>query len=190
MKYIFIAYFFILFELSPELGASSIELFPKWVGYLFLVKAFKELANKSETFKKNIMLTEAMVVVDGAVWLLDIFLPGTLVVIQTPLKFLLRLFYYSSTYNVMKGIKEIEEYHNADIGAKKINTAWWLFVTTKLSGIVASVNVLSLLIVSILHLVACIYHIIVLNKTRKAYNGLPQKVERKSMKERAIVKME
>ena len=190
MKNIFIAYFFIMFELSPEFGASSIELFPKWVGYLFLVRAFKELANKSETFKKNIMLTEAMVVVDGAVWLLDIFLPGTLTVIQTPMKFLLRLFYYSSTYNVMKGIKEIEEYHHADIGAKKINTAWWFFFGTKISGIIASVNVISLLIVSILHLVACIYHLVVLNKTRKAYEGLPQTVEKKSMRERAMIQSE
>ena len=190
MKNIFIAYFFILFELSPELGAGSIELFPKWVGYLFLVKAFKELANKSETFKKNIMTTEAMVVVDGAVWLLDIFLPGALVVIQTPMKFLLRLFYYSSTYNVVKGIKEIEEYHDVNIGAKKINKAWWFFVGTKLSGIIASVNVISLLIVSMLHLVACVYHLIVLNKTRRAYNSLPQTVEKKSMKERAMVQTE
>ena len=190
MKYIFIAYFFILFELSPELGTGSIELFPKWIGYIFLAKAFKELANKSDTFKKNIMLTEGMALADGIVWLLDIFFPGTLLVIQSPLKLLLRLFYYSSTYNVVKGIKEIEVYHNVNIGAKKINTAWWLFVTTKLSGIVASVNVLSLLVVSMLHLVACVYYLIVLNKTRKAYNGLPQTVEKKSMKECAKVQTE
>lgn len=190
MKNIFIAYFFVLFELSPALGEGSIELFPKWIGYFFLVKAFKELKNKSETFKKNIMLTEGMVVVDGVVWLLDIFCPGALVVIQTPLKFLLRLFFYSSTYNVVKGIKEIEEYHHANIGAKKMNIAWWLFVGTKLSGIIASINVISLLVVSLLHLVACIYQLIVLNKTRKAYNKLPQEGEKKNMKERAMVQKE
>lgn len=190
MKNIFLAYLFILFELVLPLGAGSIEFFPNWIGYFFLAKAFKELAGKSETFNKNVMITEGMVVVDLAMWGLDIFCPEAIIVIQIPLKFLLKLFFYTSTYNVVKGIKEIEKYHQVDIGAKKMDVAWKLFVGMRLASVIARINISIWLIVSILYFVARVYQLVVINKTRKAYAMLPQEVSKKSMKEKAMVQSE
>ena len=184
MKNILIAYVFILFELAVPLGEGSIEFIPGWIGYFFLAKAFKGLGDKSETFSKNVMLTEGMAGIDLAIWIVDIFCPGAIITIQTPMKFLLKLFFYVSTYNVVKGIREIQEYHQVDIGAKKMDTAWKLLVGMRIAFVVARVNVVIWLLVTVLYFVACVYQLLVINKTRKAYSGCAQEVKKKSMKEK------
>lgn len=172
MNNIFLGFIFILFDFTLNFNESTLSLMPAFVGYWFLGKGLVELQGRSESITKAIPLAKFMIVFSAITWLINLF-AIQLGLVGTAIGLVETVFSIYVSYLVVVGIKEVEEYHQADLQANKLKQAWLMSTICRLCvGLLIWVPFL-ILIVIVVAFAIHIYFMVALNNTKKAYYELP-----------------
>ena len=190
MRKILIAYIFLLFEVTIPFGEGKMELLPTWIGYIFLVKGFSELQEESIIYKEKIFILEGVSITAAMIWFLEAIYPNALLIVQGPVKKLVRLFFYNITYMVVTGTEEIEEYYHVDIGAEKLKKAWWIYSLIRIINSISIDNVKIYILTTCAMFIAAIYNLFVFYKIVKLYNGLAKEKMKYRLKKCATINEE
>lgn len=172
MNNIFIGFIFILFDFTLSFNENTLSLLPAFVGYWFLGKGLVELQDRSESITKAIPFAKFMIVFSAITWLINLFaIPLGFVGIAIGFVETVLSIYVS--YLVVVGIKEVEEYHQADLQADKLKQAWLISTICRLCvGLLIWVPFL-ILVAIVATFIIHIYFMMLLNNTKKAYYELP-----------------
>lgn len=172
MNNIFIGFIFILFDFTLNFNENTLSLLPAFVGYWFLGKGLVELQDRSENITKAIPLAKFMIVFSAITWLINLFaIP--LGVVGAAIGLVETVFSIYVSYLVVVGIKEVEEYHQADLQADQLKKAWLMSTICRLCvGLLIWVPFL-ILIAIVAAFIIHIYFMVILNNAKKAYYELP-----------------
>ncbi len=174
MNNVFIGFIFIMFDFTLNLGNSSISLIPSFIGYWFLAKGLKELEGESAKCGNMIPWSTGMMIFTAITWVLDaIGISGQLGFIGTIVGIVGTVLSIYISYQVVMGIKEVEDYHRVDIMADKVKSSWFAYMIAT----VAAMVVVWIPVINIIAVVAAficdVLFVVAVNNTKKAYYMLP-----------------
>lgn len=171
MGKIFGGFLLIFLEFNLTMGSCTVGLLPDFVGYICILSGLVELADEGASFKKAKPFVIVMTVYSAIIYILN-FLGitsglGWLSIIATVCAFWI-------SYQIIKGVSEIEEKYRADLKSKTLNTTWLVMVIVQVVSFLALViPILGLL--SIVGLIASIVFLIMFFQSCKVYNTIPGK---------------
>lgn len=130
MKYIVIGLFFLLFSQPLPLfnctsvfGMPVIDVIPSFVGYALVMKGTKELEPISKKIRKTTPWAKLMIVVSAVIWGMNVLGVGD-GYIGSAASTLLEPVGYYIIYNIVKGIKEIEDYYQTNLESERLKKAY------------------------------------------------------------------
>jgi len=171
MDKIFLGLLFVLLDVNINIGASSIEILPDFVGYILLIKGLAEVMEYSEEFKDAQNLSKGMVFYSAIVFVLDI-----IAVLKHPVfTIILALISTAGSLvaarSIIKGMQRIEICQMKNLMTDVLMKYWQYLALFSVAGVILSfVGLLG----AILVLVALIFAIIFLVKfsnSRNLYYG-------------------
>lgn len=174
MNNIFWGFFFVTLDFSLNLGNISIGLIPSFIGFWLLGKGLTELEKESTLFQKMIPWTKGMMIFTAIIYACDlfgvwVFLGG----IGTFIGIIASILNLYVTYQIVMGFKELEDYHQANIGAEKLRSAWMAKVIATLVTIlivfIPLINIIALIVAFVLN----ILFLVAVYNSKKAYLELP-----------------
>jgi hypothetical protein len=136
MSQIFTGFLFIFLDFSLNLGRSSIELIPDFIGYIMIANGIEAMAAESPLFMKARPLSVFMIFYTGIFWFLNLFgvlVTGGLSVILGILSVVLPLYISNK---IVLGVKDMEITYNTPLNGTSLQNAW---------NILTIFNILSLL---------------------------------------------
>jgi uncharacterized protein involved in cysteine biosynthesis len=173
MKNIWIGLLLIFLDFSLNLNNVHIGLIPDFIGYLVMLGGLAELTEESPLFDKVRPFAVGMAVYTGILYALDLFgvsaslgyLSALLGIISTAVSLYI-------TYDIVMGVREMEETYHADLNGDRLYSAW------KLQAIFSLVSFFSLLL-PLLALVfilaafcAAVYFLVMFNRAKNRYYEL------------------
>lgn len=171
MGKIFGGFLLTFLEFNLTMGSCTVGLLPDFVGYICILSGLVELADEGVSFKKAKPFAIVMAVYSAIIYILN-FLGITsglwwLSIIATVCAFWI-------SYQIIKGVSEMEERYHADLKSKTLNTTWLVMVIVQaVSFLTLVIPVLGLL--SIVGLIASIVFLIMFFQSCKVYNTIPGK---------------
>ncbi len=132
MKSIFTGLLFVVLNFNLNLGNSTIELLPDFIGYIILAGGLLELAGESLLFIKVRPYSIGMAVYTGITFVLNLLgMKGSLGYLDYILGILSLIALFYITYNIVQGIKETERSHGAFLNGERLDSIWrwWAAIT-------------------------------------------------------------
>ena len=170
MKKIFIAFIFIFFDFTISFENGQIlSLLPTCIGYWFLIKGLMELKEKSVSCAKMIPWAKWEMGIATIIWVTNLMGLQLQMIIISLVSTILN---YYITYKVVKGIGEVGEYHNRDIHANELKTAWIINIIASILNAVCSVLPLVNIVMSLVGFGVYVYILITMNRVKKAYQAI------------------
>lgn len=170
MKLIFWGLIFLFFDFNLNFGASSISLLPAFVGYA-LIRTGMGRVTECERYGKARSWMLAGIAYSAVVWVLNLLgMPA-----GSALGFVLGVaggvFLLVATWQIAKGVAELEGVCRYDLYAKPLMTAWTvLLIWVILVRVTAWLGIELLAMIALLaSFVFMIYYIVRFHKSRKAY---------------------
>lgn len=178
MKSIFIGYLLIFLDFNFNLNGHVIGILPDFIGFILIAKGLQELSRESERFPKVRPWAIGMAVYTAVLYVLD--LVGFNVDIQW-LMLILSLIATSITlyisYSVILGVKDIEANRNADLNSEKLRTTYIPMAVLQVVSHLGIFIPYLAIVCSIISVILVIVFLVQLNRTKKAYEALPQSYE-------------
>ena len=171
MGKIFGGFLLTFLEFNLTMGNCTLGLLPDFIGYLCILSGVVELADEGGSFKKVKPFVIGMAVYSTIIYILN-FLGITsglwwLSIIATVCAFWI-------SYQIIKGVSEIEERYHADLKSKTLNTTWLVMVIVQAVSFLALwIPILGLL--SIVGVIASIVFLVMFFQSCKVYNTIPGK---------------
>lgn len=166
MKLIFWGLFFLLFDFELNFGSSTVSILPTFVGYAMIFVGMGRVA-ECEAYARTRSWAAAGIVFSAVVWLLNCLgvSYAVLVIVFTIIGTVLQLFV---TYEIAKGIRELEGIHGYDMYGKSLMSAWIVLLVWR---ILTQVTIMPMfaMIAMLASLIFTIYYIVRFHKSRKAY---------------------
>ena len=130
MRTIFIGFLFILLDFNLNLGSSSIELIPDFIGYIYVLKGLMELSEHSEWFTRLKPFANGMAIFSGIIFVMDLLgisvAMGTIVTM--PLAIVSTIISLYITYGIVMGIKDMEAANEWDLNSDSLYSTWKVLV--------------------------------------------------------------
>lgn len=171
MKNIFIGLLFVFLDFNLNLGASTVELIPDFIGFILMYNGSKELIQESEWFNKIMPFTLGMSIYSGVIYALDLL--GLSAGLDLAFSFILGVITLIMTiyinYAIVMGVSDMEIRYDSDFNWKPLYAAWKLLaicqVLIYLLVFIPIFNIIGLLVV----LIANIYYLYCFSKTKNLY---------------------
>ncbi|HEY5466058.1 MAG TPA: hypothetical protein VIL27_03395 [Clostridia bacterium] len=175
MRRIFHGFMFVFLDFNLNLGASSIDLIPDFIGYIMIVQGLDELAEYSPRFVRIRPYAAGMAIysVIGYVFAVLGLSVGLGPVIHMILTLAETIVSLKICFEILMGIMDMEDFSRQNLNTHSLLYVWkWLAVTTIASGVFAYLTpglvLLSLLTVMIA-LVVMIAWLVSFSKTANLY---------------------
>lgn len=123
MQNIFLGFLFVMLDFNLDIGASTIDLIPDFIGFWFLSKGMNELTDESETFGKNIGLATVLMVCSVIIYVIDL-IALSLGLLGIVIGIAMTIAQLYLEYKVIMGMFELEEYNNTHLGADDCKSKW------------------------------------------------------------------
>ena len=185
MKKLFWGFFFVYLNFNLNLNAHSINLLPNFVGWWLVLQGMEELKHESRYFENPRPFVLVLMVYEAILWLGN----ALAVVGESWLTMLLGILGGAAALYVIwllvKGVRETEENHAADLGSAVLHRRWKnlliLQVAVRLLGIMGNLSNISILaVVSIVLVIAgfvvMVQFLMDWHRTAKAYEALGERV--------------
>ena len=177
MRRIFHGFMFAFLDFNLNLGSSSIDLIPDFIGYIMIAQGLDELAVFSPRFVRIRPYAAGMAIYSGA-WYVFALLglsAGLGPVIHMILTLAETIVSLKISFEILMGIMDMEDFSRQNLNTHSLLYVWkWLAVTTTASGVFAYLTpglaVLSLLTV-LIALVVIIAWLVSFSKTANLYEA-------------------
>ena len=170
MKLIFWGLIFLFFDFNLNFGASSISLLPAFVGFALIRKGMGTVT-ECERYGKAQPWMLAGIACSAVVWVLNLLGTPDGSVLGFVLGVVSGAFQLVATWQIAKGVAELEDVYQYDLYAKPLMTAWTvLLIWVILVRVTAWLGIDVLAMLALLaSFVFMIYYIVRFHKSRKAY---------------------
>lgn len=182
MKRVFWSFFFILLSFSVNIGQSSVNLLPTFIGFGLLFSAAMRLEEESPLFRPVRQWSTGLCIYYAIIWLTDIFLPiprdgSTLSSVLTVLDAAALLLTLYVARLVINAIANMEMRRNAALGSIPLRAAWKAIVLCAILSLVLipvvflfpSVAVTASLCVGVAQFLAILFFLVRLWRVGKNY---------------------
>lgn len=177
MKSIFIGLIFLLFHFNINLGNVVIQLFPDFIGYIFILVGLRKINDVNRNFEKIRPVTIGMCIYSSIIFVASFFdLPMTTTSIWIILffSFVSYIITFYILYTIIRGVDDIEIRRGCDLNATKLKKIMTIIVISILLTIFLTFfNPFIRLLVLAVSWVAVIIFLVVFYKTTKLYAALP-----------------
>lgn len=171
MNRIFIGMLLVFLDFNLDIGASRIGLIPDFIGYIFMIMGLAELQSLSEQFVKASPYAKVMAVYTGILYVMDIM--GVSVILGNYITFVLGLLSTVASlvisYNIVMGVKVIEQDIEQDLNSQELYTAWRLLAIFSIGTYLLLIFPPIAIIGMIIAFAFGIYYLLVFNKTKKLF---------------------
>ena len=172
MRSIFIGYLFTFLNINLTFGNSTVDILPDFVGFWFIIKGLKELADESNFFEKVLPLAKFMMIYTAVLWIINVLGIGGGNTVLTILFAILGLVSIAVSlllsFNIIQGVKEIEFNHFTSLGSAALENAWKIMAIAEVASYLLAIILPPLAVVSIL--VAFVFAIIFLVRFNRSKN--------------------
>lgn len=152
------------------IGNSKIGLIPDFIGYIIMIKGLTEMSGENPFFLKVKPFAAVMAVYAGILYFLDILgISVSLGILSYILAVISTIISLYISYNIVLGVKKLEEKYNAFLNYHNLKSAWTLLAIFNLLAYISLVFPILALIFIILVLVAGILFLVTFNKSKNQY---------------------
>ena len=174
MQSIFYGILLSFLNFNFNIGESKIGLIPDFLGYIFMFKGVEELAMESDKFTKVKLHIKLMIGYTLFVYIMDLLgISGQInQIFNMMLGIIFAIIALYITYNIVRGIADIEERYNYNLKSDKLYFLWkarviftvLVYITTFISELV--------LIIIIIGFIINVYFIVELYNSKNLYYEL------------------
>ena len=170
MRKLIIGYMFILLDISVSLDIIQIGLIPDFVGYIFVLKAIKDLEFESDRFLRIRPAAIGAMIYLAFLYIMDMFgISATIEPIDNIFSLLGTAYSLYISYSIIKGLRDIEVDREVDLNTAKLLTVWKLLAAAQIiSHLVVFWSTIAF-IVYFMSLALSIWFLIELNRTKNYY---------------------
>lgn len=162
MRKFFVGSLFLFLDISIQSHGHVISLLPDFVGVLFILLGFMELASETSRYERQKPLAAATLILSVAIWVLQLL--GVLTQwLSIGMEVIFTVLALYLTYQIVKGFEDIEAARGLPLDSGKTLVTWKLFAALQVAGVafgwVPILNIIlivALLVVSIM-MIAAIY---------------------------------
>lgn len=139
MNNIFIGMLLIFLDFNLNLGSSTIELLPDFIGFILIHNGVKEVLEESGWFNKILPFIRGMAIYTGILYAFDLLgITSNLSAQYGTILFLLLGFIgliitHYINYTIIQGIKDMERNHNWDLNSETLFSSWKFLVICEVS---------------------------------------------------------
>lgn len=127
MKNIFIGFLLIFLDFNLNLGNSQIGLIPDFIGYIVMINGLMEMSGESPLFLKVKPYATGMAVYTGILYLMDLLaISASLGALSVILGIASTIISLYISYNIVMGVKEIEEKYHTLFNGDSLKSSWTL----------------------------------------------------------------
>ena len=117
----------IFLDFNLNLGNLQIGLIPDFIGYIVMINGLMEMAGESQLFLKVKPYATGMAVYTGILYFMDLFgISASLGALSYILAIASTIISLYISYNIVMGVKEIEEKYNAILNGDSLKSTWTL----------------------------------------------------------------
>jgi len=184
MKKLFLGFLFIYLNFDLSFNQFTLNVFPDFVGYIFLLQGVKELDAESSLFRGIRPFATGMVVYTAILWvgkLMGLTAGGNWV--ATLLELISTAVSLYISWVLIQGVLDMEQHHGADLNGKTLYGRWKAMVAVLLLNYLLALlaNVANLVVVMTLITVTVLASLFLIflflfawNRSAKAYEKLLQ----------------
>lgn len=117
---------FVLLDFNVIYPTRTVDLIPDFIGYILLYRGLKALTERAAALARVFRLSIPLAVLTGMGWLL--FALGVLSrdgMTGLLLRFAAIIAALWCAWQLANGIRQLGEYHQIDVEAERLKTAWW-----------------------------------------------------------------
>ncbi|NCB52830.1 MAG: hypothetical protein EOM54_13295 [Clostridia bacterium] len=170
MKNIFIGFVLIFLDFNLNLGNAQIGLIPDFIGYAVMINGLVEMGAESELFLKVKPYATGMTIYTGILYFMDF------VGASASLGALAYLLAIASTaislyisYNIVMGVKEIEEKRGSPLNADSLKSTWKILAVFNVAAFVSLLIPVLAIICIIVAFIAAICFLVAFSKSKNLY---------------------
>ena len=170
MKNIFIGFLLIFIDFNLNLGNSQIGLIPDFVGYIVMINGLDEMADESRMFMEVKPYATGMAVYTSILYFID------LIGISASLGFLSYILAIASTiislyisYNIVSGVKEMEEKYNIFLNGDSLRSIWTLHAVFNVVTYICLLIPIVAIVCIIVSFIIAISFLVAFNKSKDLY---------------------
>lgn len=177
MRRIFHGFMFVFLDFNLNLGSSSIDLIPDFIGYIMIAQGLDELAVFSPRFARIRPYAAGMAIYSGAGYVFALLglSAGLGPVIHMILTLAETIVSLKISFEILMGIMDMEDFSRQNLNTHSLLYVWkWLAVTTTASGVFAYLTpglVLLSLLTVLIALVVMIAWLVSFSKTANLYEA-------------------
>ena len=173
MKNIFIGFLLIFLDFNLNLGGSTLEVLPDFIGYIFMVNGLAEMVGESTQFIKVKPYASGMAVFTGILYLLDLFgisaLLGVFVYILAIVAIAVSLYI---SYCIVIGVQEMELNRHTFLDGGNLKSAWNYLAVYSASTLLAMLIPSFAIIIVIFGYIVVICFLVAFNKSKNLYDEM------------------
>lgn len=170
MGNILIGLIFIFFEFNLNLNGFIFGLIPDFIGYIFIIKGFKELSDESDYFLNIQPLAKGMVFYSLILYVMNLLhLYSDVEWISIILGLISTVVNLYIMFEIINGVIDIESKRGIDLNSSTLKSVWTVFAILNIAGYILMIIPILSGLCSICSAIFMIIFLVQFNKSKNLY---------------------